>query len=63
MESKTQRIWGEREDENGSGENMSMRKREIEQYMVVNIYDKMTRTSESSATLGNLIETMEIKDF
>jgi len=40
-----------------------MKKREINQYLVVNIYDKITRTSETSATLGNLIKTMEIKNF
>ena len=40
-----------------------MKKREIEQYLVVNVYEKKIRKTDSSATLENLIKTMEIKEF
>lgn len=40
-----------------------MIKREIEQYLVVNIYETKTRISDSRASLGKLIQTMEIKQF
>ena len=40
-----------------------LKKREIEQYLVVKIYESKTRIDDSRASLGKLINTLEIKDF
>jgi hypothetical protein len=40
-----------------------LKKREIEQYLVVNIYESKTRIDDSRASLGKLINTLEIKNF